>query len=395
MPVLEIITIGTELLLGEINDTNSTYIARTLRDHGIDIYRITTIGDNPGRIATTIQEALGRADIIITTGGLGPTIDDPTRLAVAQATHRDLVFVDELWEQILERFKVYGRVPTENNRRQAFIPDGAIPIPNPVGTAPCFIVEQDASYVISLPGVPQEMKHLLHQDVIPFLKQNFNLQSHIIKATVLHAASMGESVIDELIADLEEKENPTVGLLAHPGQVDIRVTAKASSEDEANRMIQPILEDLHRRLGDHIYGHDEVTLEDVISQLLEKSSSTLGIIYYGLDSSFGSAFLNSQPQPVNLMTLTAQPQDIKTLAAETSKFRHDNNATFGFGLALITEEHPVLQIVFQDEALTSSQTSHYGGPIGNGMRWAKNISLDYLRRNLMQLTGNKRQENHD
>lgn len=388
MPVLEIITIGTELLLGEINDTNSTYIARTLRDHGIDIYRITTIGDNPGRIAATIQEALGRADIIITTGGLGPTIDDPTRQAVAHATFRDLVFVDELWDQILERFKVYDRVPTENNRRQAFIPEGAIPIPNPVGTAPCFIVEQDASYVISLPGVPQEMKFLLHQDVIPFLKQKFNLQSHTIKATVLHAASLGESMIDELIADLEEKENPTVGLLAHPGQVDIRVTAKASSEDEANQMIQPILEDLHNRLGDHIYGHDQVTLEDVISQLLEEGGSTLGMVHYGLDSSFGEAFLNAQPQQVNMKTLNAPPQDIEALAAETSNFRQDNNNTLGFGLALMTYEHPVLHVVFQDETQTRSQSNTYGGPMGNGLRWAKNVGLDTLRRNLMQFTGN-------
>jgi nicotinamide-nucleotide amidase len=388
MPVLEIITIGTELLLGEITDTNSTYIARTLRDHGIDIYRITTIGDNPSRIASTIQEALGRADIIITTGGLGPTIDDPTRHAVAQATFRDLVFVDELWEQILERFNVYGRVPTENNRRQAFIPDGAIPIPNPVGTAPCFIVEQDGSYVISLPGVPQEMKYLLHQDVIPFLKQKFNLQAHIIKAIVLHAASLGESVIDELIADLEVKENPTVGLLAHPGQVDIRVTAKASSEDEANQMIQPILEDLQNRLGDHIYGHDEVTLEDVISRLLQTSGSTLGIVHYGLDSSFGATFLNAQPLRIEMMRLTTPPQDIEALAAETSKFRQDNNNMLGFGLALVTHEHPVLHVVFQNGTQTRPQTSHYGGPMGNGLRWAKNVGLDTLRRNLMQFTGN-------
>jgi nicotinamide-nucleotide amidase len=390
MPVLEIITIGTELLLGEINDTNSTYIARTLRDHGIDIYRITTIGDNPGRIAATIQEALGRADIIITTGGLGPTIDDPTRQAVAQATFRDLVFVTELWDQILERFKVYGRVPTENNRRQAFIPKGAIPIPNPVGTAPCFIVEQDASYVISLPGVPQEMKHLLHQDVIPFLKQKFNLQAHIIKATVLHAASLGESVIDELIADLEVKENPTVGLLAHPGQVDIRVTAKASSEDEANQMIQPILEDLHNRLGDHIYGYDKVTLEDVICRLLKESGSTLGMVHYGFDSSFGETFLNAQTQQVKMLMLMTPPRDLEALVAETSKFRLDNNNTLGFGLVLMTYEHPVLHIAFQDGNQTRSHTSHYGGPMGNGTRWAKNVGLDTLRRNLMKFIGNKR-----
>jgi molybdenum cofactor synthesis domain-containing protein len=122
MPTLEIITIGTELLLGEIQDTNSTYIARTLRDHGIDIYRITTIGDNADRIASAIKEALGRAEIVITTGGLGPTIDDPTRQAVALAADRELVFLPTLWDQILERFKAYGHEPTENNRRRPTSP---------------------------------------------------------------------------------------------------------------------------------------------------------------------------------------------------------------------------------------------------------------------------------
>jgi len=117
MPTLEIITIGTELLLGEIADTNSTYIARTLRDHGIDIYRITTIGDNPGRITSTIKEAMLRAEIIITTGGLGPTVDDPTRQAVADAVNRDLIFDPDLWEQIKERFRDYGRQPTETISR--------------------------------------------------------------------------------------------------------------------------------------------------------------------------------------------------------------------------------------------------------------------------------------
>ncbi len=141
MPTLEIITIGTELLLGEIQDTNSTYIARTLRDHGIDIYRITTIGDNAGRISSAITEALTRAEIVITTGGLGPTVDDPTREAVAMATDRELEYREDLWEVIQERFKLYGRKPTENNRRQAYIPKGALPIENPVGTAPCYVVE--------------------------------------------------------------------------------------------------------------------------------------------------------------------------------------------------------------------------------------------------------------
>src|SRR4030066_332573 len=146
MPSAEIITIGTELLLGEIVDTNSRYLARCLRDAGIDLYRKTTVGDNVKRIAFAIQQALERCDIVITTGGLGPTVDDPTREAVALAVGVKSEFHPELWEQIRTRFTRLGRKPTENNRRQAYIPDGAIAVENPVGTAPIFILE-DRSHV--------------------------------------------------------------------------------------------------------------------------------------------------------------------------------------------------------------------------------------------------------
>src|SRR3990172_3341014 len=160
MPSAEIISIGTELLLGEIIDTNARFLARSLRDIGVDLYRKTTIGDNIQRIATAIQESLERAEIIITTGGLGPTVDDPTRDAVALAVGRPTEYHPELWEQIQARFLRYNRQPTANNKRQAYIPQGAIPVENPVGTAPSFIVEIDAKSIISLPGVPREMEFL-------------------------------------------------------------------------------------------------------------------------------------------------------------------------------------------------------------------------------------------
>ena len=141
MPTAEIITIGTELLLGETADTNTRFIAQTLRGLGLDLFRTQTVGDNTGRIAEAVETALQRADIVITTGGLGPTVDDPTRQAIADATGTTLEFHPELWEQIVARIARYGRTPTENQKRQAFIPKGAIIIENPVGTAPAFIVE--------------------------------------------------------------------------------------------------------------------------------------------------------------------------------------------------------------------------------------------------------------
>src|SRR5512135_2170348 len=139
MPAAEIIAIGTELLLGEIQDTNTRYLARLLRDYGVDLYRTTIVGDNVDRIAHAIRESLSRCQIIITTGGLGPTVDDPTRQAVAMAAGTELEFQPQLWDQIQDRFERFGRNPTENNRRQAYIPRGAIAMENPVGTAPAFI----------------------------------------------------------------------------------------------------------------------------------------------------------------------------------------------------------------------------------------------------------------
>ena len=387
MPTLEIITIGTELLLGEITDTNSTFLARTLRDYGIDIYRITTIGDNPGRISATIKEALKRADIIITTGGLGPTVDDPTRQAVAEATNRNLVFMTDLWEEILQRFQAYGHQPTDNNRRQAYIPQGAIPISNPVGTAPCYIVEMGDACVISLPGVPSEMKFILRHSIIPFLKHKYALQSKIIKATVLHAATIGESVIDEIIADLEELANPTVGLLAHPGQVDIRVTAKADSELAALKINQPVVTELMNRLGNNIYGQDEETLDSKISQQLSQTTFKLVVVECGLNGAFTSLPILGQHLQVRMQNLDKQVDNKETFIRHIQSLRQDQQCDIGFGAALDLNERVSAYFVFQDSKQTNSLKRTYGGPRENAPLWAFNTGLDFLRRQLCKITG--------
>ena len=387
MPTLEIITIGTELLLGEITDTNSTFLARTLRDYGIDIYRITTIGDNPGRISATIKEALKRADIIITTGGLGPTVDDPTRQAVAEATNRNLVFMTDLWEEILQRFQAHGHQPTDNNRRQAYIPQGAIPISNPVGTAPCYIVEMGDACVISLPGVPSEMKFILHHSIIPFLKHKYALKSKIIKATVLHAATIGESVIDEIIADLEELANPTVGLLAHPGQVDIRVTAKADSELAALKINQPVVAELMNRLGNNIYGQGEETLDSKISQQLSQTTFKLVVVECGLNGAFTSLPILGQHLQARMHNLDIQVDNKETFIRHVQSLRQDQQCDIGFGAALDLNERVSAYFVFQDSKQTNSLKRTYGGPRENAPLWAFNTGLDFLRRQLIKITG--------
>ncbi|MDT8380882.1 MAG: molybdopterin-binding protein [Brevefilum sp.] len=383
MPTLEIITIGTELLLGEITDTNSTYIARTLRDHGIDIFRIITIGDNPARIASTIKESLTRADVVMTTGGLGPTVDDPTRLAVAKATDRELVFDPKLWEDILNHFIYYGRQPTENNRRQAFIPEGAIEVHNPVGTAPCFIVEVGDSCVISLPGVPREMEFILHESIIPYLSQKYVLKNQIIKATVLHAASIGESVIDEIIDDLEQMSNPTVGLLAHPGQVDIRVTTKAESVDEAKRLSDPIIQQLKSRLGENIYGQDEETLALIISRITNQHDIKLGILEYGLDGKFTERLKLGQPDQLHANILNEKPENILDFEKTFEDVQRNIGCDVWFGIAVNINEDTTAHLYFQNSRQKVSKTRKYGGPKEYIPLWAQNIGLDFLRRQLI------------
>ena len=279
----EIIAIGTEILLGEITDTNSVFIARVLRDLGINLYFMTSVGDNEGRIADSIRIALSRAQIVITCGGLGPTIDDMTRQGVATATDRGLTFHQHLYDRIAQRFAGFRGTMTENNRRQAYVPDSAIIIENPVGTAPSFIVEQGDGVVISLPGVPREMKFLMNERVVPYLREHFSLGTNIIKAKVLRTAGIGESMLDDLIGTaLLGAANPTVGLAAHSGQVDVRITAKAESVDEADAMIAVVEQELRSRIDPYVYGTDDAAISTALVSALKMRGGRVAVCEAGI-----------------------------------------------------------------------------------------------------------------
>lgn len=274
----EIVTIGTELLLGEIVDTNAAYLSRQLNAIGIDVYYRTTVGDNEARIAAVIRQALARADVVITSGGLGPTVDDVTRQGVARATDRELVFVPELWAHIQALFRRWGREAKENNRRQAYIPAGAIPVHNPVGTAPAFIVETERGTVISLPGVPREMEYLMEHRILPYLRERLPDGEAVIKSKILRTCGVGESTIDRMIEDLMRSPNPTVGLAAHPGQTDVRITAKADTPAQAEAMIAAMEAKVRERLGVVIYGEGQETLEEVVARLLKERGYTIAVV---------------------------------------------------------------------------------------------------------------------
>jgi nicotinamide-nucleotide amidase len=373
MPSAEIITIGTEILLGEIVDTNTRYIARTLRGMGVDIYRTITIGDNIDRIAEAIHHSMQRAEIVITTGGLGPTVDDPTREAVAKAAGVELEFREDLWEQVVAIISRYGRRPSENQRRQAFIPKGAIAIPNPVGTAPCFIVETERNAVASLPGVPNEMEHILHESIIPYLQQRFNLTA-IIKIRVLHCAGLGEGMIDEKITDLEMLSNPTVGLAAHTGVVDVRIAAKAKSEAEADTMIADIEHQIRERLGDAVFGTDEDTLEDAALTAVAKRGWTLT----GVESGLNGALALKIPHTASIPDLSPE-----ALLAALRAARADSNADAALGVAIYLDERSA-EIALVTPRGEKTHHITYGGPPRSLPRWSVNVALDWLRRRAME-----------
>lgn len=276
----EIIAIGTELLLGEIVDTNSAAIARQLRNIGLDLFRTTVVGDNAERICDAVQSALGRAQVLIITGGLGPTVDDVTREGIARALGLELEFREELWEQIKDRFASFGVSATENNRRQAYLPAGSEALTNPVGTAPAFLHSDDENLLAALPGVPGEMLYLLERSVIPVIVDRFGL-SGVIRSQLIRTVGVGESWLDEHIGDLETGINPTVGLAAHPGRVDIRITAKADSDEVAHAMIEELAREIRDRVGPHVYAEGSLSLEQAVLDTLRAAGSLLTVVESG------------------------------------------------------------------------------------------------------------------
>jgi competence/damage-inducible protein CinA-like protein len=369
MPSAEIVTIGTEILLGEIVDTNTRYIARVLRGMGVDLYRTITIGDNTERIAEAIRGSMKHAEIVITTGGLGPTVDDPTREAVALAVGVETEFREELWEQVVAVISRYGRKPSENQRRQAYVPKGALGITNPVGTAPCFIVETERNAVISLPGVPNEMEYILHESIVPYLQKRFDL-TEIIKIKILHCAGLGEGTIDEKISDLETLSNPTIGLAAHTGVVDIRIAAKAKNESEADEMIAKIESDVRQRLGDVVFGADEDRLEEAALNAVASRGWTLTAIESGLDGRLARKI----PHTASLPDLNSE-----SLMDALRAARAESQTDVALGVIASVENRTA------DVALITprgEKTHHisYGGPPRSVPRWAVNLALDWLRR---------------
>lgn len=269
----EIICIGTELLLGNIVNTDATDVAQTLSEMGISVYRYTAVGDNPERLAEVVQAAARRADLLITTGGLGPTLDDLSKQTVAAAFGKKLVHHPECEADIRAYFERLHRPMTPNNLLQAMLPEGCTVLKNDWGTAPGCVFDAEGVKVIMLPGPPRECRAMLRYRVAPYLK---SLSGQTIHSRYVHIFGMGESQVESLLHDLmEQSSNPTVAPYAKEGEVMLRITAAASSQAEAETMIEPVAAQIRTVLGPLIYTEEYDSLEQTCLNLLRQADKTL------------------------------------------------------------------------------------------------------------------------
>jgi len=271
----EIIAVGTELLLGNIVNTNAQYLSQKLADLGIDVYYHVVVGDNLKRLTETIKTSLERSDIVITSGGLGPTADDITKEGAAQAMGLKLLPDEESIERIKKMFSSTGRIMTENNIKQGYIPEGAVVLENNNGTAPGVLIEKEGKIVIMLPGPPKELYPMFESKVLPYLKSKTD---STIRSKVLRVIGVGESAVEHILKDIfDSQANPTIAPYAKDGEVHLRITAKTGIPEEADSLIAEMEQKVRAILGDNIYGCNEETLEEAVLKLLQKKNLTISL----------------------------------------------------------------------------------------------------------------------
>lgn len=273
--VVELISVGTELLLGNIVNTNAAYLSEQCALLGLSMYHQSVVGDNEERLAETMRTALVRSDVVILSGGQGPTKDDLTKEVAAQVMEMPLKEDEHSRKRIEEYFKnSQTRVITDNNWKQAQAPEGSIVVDNDNGTAPGLILEKDGKAMILLPGPPNEMRPMFEKSIFPYLNK---LQPELIRSCMVKICGLGESYVETQIADMiEAQTNPTIAPYAKIGEVHLRITAKASSEKEARKLMKPVVKELRNRFGDNIYTLDEKeTLAENVLKLLKEKELTL------------------------------------------------------------------------------------------------------------------------
>lgn len=413
----EVISVGTELLLGQITDTNASYICQRLAENGIPVYFRQTVGDNFERVQQAFRLAWSRAELVVFTGGLGPTEDDLTKEAVAAVLGAELVEDPGALAHLEQFFARRGRTMTANQRRQALIPRGALAIPNRWGTAPGVFWEADGRVVVMVPGVPREMRGMMDEFVIPELRRRGWVGEEVIRSRVLRTVGIGEGQLEELVRDLIHTTNPTVAPLAHVGEVHLRITARGPSE-EVSRLLDEAEARLRERLGDAVYGVDDETLDEVVARLLRDSglrvavaeSCTGGLVGERLTSAPGSSayFLGGVVAYGNeaKVKLLGVPQrlleEFGAVSAEVAEamargVRETFRADLGVGVTGVagpgggTESKPVGRVYLAVADPQSSRTvrADFGEEPGREgvRRLASQAALNLLRRYLLERGG--------
>lgn len=396
----EIITTGTEILLGDIVDTNAAWIAQQVREVGVNLYYKTTVGDNQARVQGVLEMALARSDILLVTGGLGPTADDITRDAIAAATGRPLVRDEAIVEKLRERFARWGNTMTENNLRQAYIPEGATVIPNPVGTAPGFIAPDlrhgRGARIIAMPGVPREMKRMMTESVLPYIL-SLTGGVGVIRRRILRTVGIGESALDTLLGDLMNEGNPTVGLAAHLGQADIRIASRAAGADEAEALLDRMESWVRERAGAFIYSATpDESVENVVVRLLQERGATVALLETSSGGAIAERLRACDGGPERVAAAQVQESEsvagvdeesVRQMAAE---LRLAGGATFG--LAIVSTGRADEDFYSQTPGetwlalagATDAQTARFpfGGRDNISTAWIGNRALDLLRRAL-------------
>lgn len=273
--IAEIVSVGTELLMGQIVNTDAQFLARRLAALGITMYRQSTVGDNPGRVKEAVREALSRADLVITTGGLGPTEDDLTKEMVAEALGLPMVRHDEVVEGIRRYFESTGREMTPNNLRQADFPEGARLMPNRKGTAPGCIAEKDGKRVAVLPGPPHELIDMYEQQLEPYL---LSLSDQVIASRFLHIVGVGESIVETRLMDLFHWESPTLALYCAPGEVTARLTVRCGKDVDPAPLLEPLEKEIRARMGESVYAEGlDASMPKTVVEMLAARNETVSV----------------------------------------------------------------------------------------------------------------------
>ncbi len=290
----EIIAVGTEILLGDINNSHAQFLSKQLALLGLNVHYQTAVGDNVARLKEVLALALSRSDIVITTGGLGPTADDLTKETVCEALGVECELREDILDGIRDYFEKSGREMPDNNKKQAVLPKNCVVFQNDNGTAPGCALESETQIVIMLPGPPRELIPMFQNEVMPYLSK---FSDGSIVSRTIQVMGIGESKVEEMLGDILDGSNPTVALYAKTGQVQIRVTAMAQTPAEAGNMILPVISQIRAVLGDAVYGVDEISLEQAVVEKLKEEglmiataeSCTGGLLSQKITSVSGSS----------------------------------------------------------------------------------------------------------